>query len=95
MSQPLPPEDQPPPHVVTPQPTPFTPAYGIVPTDQGPILGVIEFFMLTGKTTLMAEADTIDRIGKEFIELAKRVRSTPQVVRTIPPGLLGPGGKPF
>lgn len=94
----LPPEDQPPPFVVTPQPVPFTPAYGVIPTDQGPVLGVIEFWMLTGKTVLMADASTIDRMSRELADLAQKVRSTPQIARVMPPnggGFLGPNGQPL
>lgn len=96
--QPLDPMDQPPPHVVTPQPVPFTPAYGIIPTDQGPILGVIEFHMLTGRTTLMADANMIDQMARDLTDLARRVRSTPQIARVMPPnggGFLGPNGQPL
>lgn len=94
----LPPEDQPPPFVVTPQPVPFTPAYGVIPTDQGPILGVIEFHMLTGKTVLITDANTLDAMARDLQNLAKKVRSTPQIARVIPPnggGFLGPDGKPI
>jgi hypothetical protein len=33
--------------------------------------------------------------AKEFENVANRVDSTPIAVRDMPPGLLGPGGKPF
>lgn len=92
---PLDPQDQPPPYVVTPQPVPFTPAYGVVTADEGINLGVIEFYMLTGKTVLMTDSATIRRIASEFSQLADKVDSTPIAVRNVPPGLLGPGGQPL
>lgn len=95
MPNPLDPMDQAPPPVIGPQPTPFTPAYGVVSADQGVNLGVVEFHMLTGNVVLFMTSEELRARAREFADVANRVDSTPIAVRNMPPGLLGPGGKPL